>query len=234
MINDSASGAKNGDLEQAPPASEEGTWSMIDLLVRKFPISYKSLLIAAALQIGQQLSGINSILLFSDSIFSTGSSQSLVPTIIASINFVMTILAIFAIDRAGRRVLALTSSGAMALAGMMLTLSFALGWKVPSIASVLVFVGAFAFGLGPVPWLMTNELFPTVAVGSAVSLAVTLNWITNMAVTTSFLPISDALGPYAFVPYTASMALFFVFALLVMPETKGRTVAFVEHFTVNS
>jgi sugar porter (SP) family MFS transporter len=228
---------EKGAVDVLLPSEGEtsSSWSLTDLLFRKLSTSYKSLLVATTLHVGQQVSGINSILLFSDSIFApsegtapaSSSTQSVVPLIIAFINFTMTVIAIFVIDRTGRRFLALTSSAVMTLSGVALTFSFVLGVNTLAIISVLLFVGAFAFGLGPVPWLMTNELFPTCAVGSAVSLAVATNWISHMVVTGTFFAVSDLMGSYAFLPYTLCMAGFFLFSLFLLPETKGRPVSFI-------
>lgn len=233
-----ASAATRSGRGKASTSAAEESWSLWDLLWKRTGESGRSMLVAAVLHIGQQVSGINCVLLFSDSIFATesqaasaaggaGDSMSLVPVSIAALNLLMTVAAILAIDRAGRRFLALSSSGVMCASGILLTAAFWGGWRLASILSVLAFVGSFAFGMGPVPWLMTNELFPTAAVGSAVSFAVGLNWIANLSVSISFPTLRLALGHFAFLPYALCMGAFFLFSLFMLPETKGRAVGFI-------
>lgn len=231
-----ANATSHAGTGKAGTATAEESWSLWDLLWRRVNVSGRSMLVAAILHIGQQVSGINCVLLFSDSIFtsesqtspvSTGDSMSLVPVSIASLNLLMTIAAVLAIDLAGRRFLALSSSGVMCASGILLTAAFLGGWRLASILSVLAFVGSFAFGMGPVPWLMTNELFPTAAVGSAVSFAVGLNWIANLSVSISFPTLRLALGHFAFLPYALCMGAFFLFSLFMLPETKGRPLGFI-------
>lgn len=210
--------------------TSEDAWTLVDLLWRRISTSGKSMLVASCLHLAQQLSGINSIFLFSDSIFSSeskSSESSLVPLSIASLNFVFTVIAVLFIDKLGRRILALTSSSAMFLAGIALTVTLVFGWTRLAILAVFSFVGAFAVGMGPVPWIMTNELFPTIAVGSAVSFAVALNWLANMSVSVSFPSLFTLVGNYAFIPYSVIMLAFFIFSLFLLPETKGRPVAFI-------
>lgn len=219
-------------LDAAADSTTE-TWGLTELLTTHRGIALKSLLIASFLHIGQQLSGINSILFFSSSIFaqqqpsSPASSPSMVPPLIGLLNLVMTVFAIMAIDRAGRRFLAISSSSVMFLSSLALTFGFVTDQRALSVAAVLGFVGSFAFGLGPVPWLMTNELFPTKAAGSAVALAVCCNWLANLTVTATFAPLMALLGNYAFVPYSICILIFLLFSLFLLPETRGRPADFI-------
>lgn len=204
------------------------SWGLKELFIAHRSVALKSNLIAMTLHVGQQLSGINSVFFFSKNIFSKQTTFSpLVPVLIAILNVIMTLLALAIIDRRGRRILATISSSLMLLASFTLMASFHWHHDMIAVASVLVFVGAFAFGLGPVPWLMTNELFPAYAAGAAVSFAVSCNWICNTIVTFLFPYIWEAVGYWSFIPYTIAIALFLTFSLFILPETKGRPAAFI-------
>jgi len=198
---------------------------LISLFTNHFKEAWRSLLVASVLHLGQQLSGINAVLFFSSKLF----PEPIVPVLIGLLNLIMTVLAILVIDHAGRRPLALSSSLIMFLSTLLLILFsfFQIESRLLSISAILVFVGSFAFGMGPIPWLMTNELFPTAAVSSAVSFAVGLNWISNMAVTVSFPFVREHLGRFVFAPYAVCIGAFFVFSLFMLPETRGRLAAFI-------
>jgi sugar porter (SP) family MFS transporter len=224
----------NEIVRSCDSARSTENWGLRQLLFTHRERSLKSMAVASILHLGQQLSGINPVLLFSASIFAVDppragneAETSVVPLLISLLNFLMTVAAICMIDRTGRRFLALSSSGIMFLSSIVLTAAFILGQRLISIIAVLAFVGSFAFGMGPVPWLMTNEIFPTQAVGSAVSFAVALNWISNMIVTVSFPKLLESLQNYALIPYSICILLFFAFAYTALPETKGRPVGFI-------
>lgn len=217
---------RNEIIQSCSTSHSEESWGLWELLVTRISESGKSMFVAVALHLGQQLSGINSILFFSSSIFTSTDEPTSVPLLIGLLNFAMTIFAILLIDRSGRRFLALCSSSVMFMSSVVLTVAFVMDWKMVSILAVLAFVGSFAFGLGPVPWLMITEVFPTFAVSSAASFAIAVNWISNLLVTVTFPILKEVLGPYAFVPYTVSLFLFFLFSWFILPETKGRPVDF--------
>ena len=83
---------------------------------------------------------------------------------------------------------------------------------------------AFGVGMGPVPWLLPAELFPADKVGSGTALAASCNWLANFFVGVLFLPMSSALGPYAFLPFAAVLLPFAFFAHSRIPETRGKSV----------
>lgn len=207
------------------------SWGIRELLCLHWAEASKSMTVASLLHIGQQVSGINSILFFSSSIFaqepSLSSRPPLVSVYIAILNMIMTIFAIAMIDKVGRRFLALSSCSIMFFSACALTVGFVIGKRELSIVAVLFFVGSFAFGLGPIPWLMTNEIFPTHAAAIAGSFAVCLNWTFNLLVTASFGKLALLLGSYAFLPYAACLLLLFLFIYFRVPETLGRPIAFI-------
>jgi MFS transporter, SP family, galactose:H+ symporter len=103
--------------------------------------------------------------------------------------------------------------------------------SVVSMMTLMVYIGAFALGLGPIFWLLISEIYPLHVRGTAMGVATTANWISNLLVSSTFLTLVSALGPavvfwgYAFVTGGA-----LVFAYVMVPETKGRTLEQIEGF----
>lgn len=97
--------------------------------------------------------------------------------------------------------------------------------KWVSIASLGVFVIAYAFSFGPVSWLLLSEIFPDDARGRAISIATVFNWSGNLAVSFSFLSALESLGfSTTFFIYAGISVLAFVFIYSYVPETRERTL----------
>ncbi|XP_042234331.1 facilitated trehalose transporter Tret1-2 homolog [Homarus americanus] len=90
---------------------------------------------------------------------------------------------------------------------------------------LIVFVTAFAIGLSPVPWVMTGELFSLNVRGPANGVASMVNWTMSFVVSLAFQPLQAAIGPYGiFWFFAACCAISIIFCILVVPETKGKTL----------
>lgn len=212
------------------PAETGDSWGLLRLF-QNWNIAGKSLTAAVLLHVAQQFSGINVVFYYSSILFATSDRSpdaplSTVPAAISVLNLVMTILAIWLVERAGRRPLALVSSIGMVFAGAFFTIAYYFGLKTLSIIGILGYVSSYAVGMGPVPWLMMNEIFPTQALGAAVSMAVATNWMCNFAIGVSFKWIKGLLGAWLFTPYTLCTIAFTFYAWFSIPETKGRPIGF--------
>jgi MFS family permease len=100
-----------------------------------------------------------------------------------------------------------------------------------SVACLMVFVGSFAIGLGPIFWLLIAEIYPSRVRGLAMSVATTANWGSNLVASLTFLTLVEALGPantFWFYGLIAVTAWYFAFRLV--PETRGRTLEEIESF----
>jgi len=103
---------------------------------------------------------------------------------------------------------------------------WALGSPEMALAALGIYILGFSLGLGPVPWLILVELFPTEVVNKAASVAVGVAWISTFLVDLLFLPLEEAITKEGiFLSFTIFCATCFFFVLTLVPETKGRTVA---------
>eukprot|EP00428_Durinskia_dybowskii_P070913 CAMPEP_0170414486 /NCGR_PEP_ID=MMETSP0117_2-20130122/32093_1 /TAXON_ID=400756 /ORGANISM="Durinskia baltica, Strain CSIRO CS-38" /LENGTH=256 /DNA_ID=CAMNT_0010672377 /DNA_START=95 /DNA_END=864 /DNA_ORIENTATION=- len=102
------------------------------------------------------------------------------------------------------------------------------GIWAPSMLAVLalgIFIVGYSLGLGPIPWLIMSELFPTEVRGAAISIGTATNWTMSFLVTLLFEPLQSALTRQgAFLVFATVCASGFLFVLMVVPETKGKSV----------
>lgn len=222
------------ELEEIKAAIAEESGSLGELLQPGFR---RALAIAVALAVLQQITGINTVLFYGSVIFREqvgGQSQTAAigaNVIIGLINFAATIVALWLIDRSGRRRLLMFSSGAMALCQFALGAAFLIEPRpFPLIlAIILVCVAAFAVGLGPGVWVLLAEIFPTRIRGRAMSIATVSLWVACVALTMTFLSLVSAISiTGAFWLYGLMCVVTYLVVWLATPETKGRTLEEIE------
>ena len=196
------------------------------------------LIVGVGLAVFQQVTGINTVIYFAPTIFQSAGLSSSSAAILATagigvVNVLATIVAIWLVDRVGRRKLLLTGLVGMALSLALLALGFAfgsgaaLGWLIA--LSLAAYVGSFAIGLGPVFWLLISEFFPLAIRGRGMSAATIANWLANLVVALTFLNLVEVLGtPGAFLLYAVLTVAAFVFAFRLVPETRGLTLERIE------
>ncbi|GAA5840809.1 hypothetical protein JCM9279_001227 [Rhodotorula babjevae] len=174
----------------------ERSLSVLEVLRSTDPAVRKALWTLVAIMLFQQLSGINAVMYYSTKILTAVNpgSAKMVSLYVTLVNLVMTFPAVFLIDRLGRRSLLLVSLSAMSLS------TAVLGWAINTehfaVAStgIIAFVVSFAVGLGPVPFVLIGELPPKEASSATASIAVAVNWLSNLAVGIGFLPLRDWLA----------------------------------------
>jgi SP family facilitated glucose transporter-like MFS transporter 3 len=194
----------------------------------------KPLIIGLVLQFAQQLSGINAVFYYSTSFFERAHFRDpwLGSVLAAFVNVVATGVAVRLMDQVGRRLLLLVSSLGMCVAALMLTWALQLTEAHPtsvvlgygSVISVLLFVTLFELGLGPIPWLITAEIFPSSAASTCMTITCSANWIFNFCVGLMFPTMQAHLETYVFVPFGAVCLLCFGFTLVYVPETRGKSL----------
>ncbi|MFH5801727.1 sugar porter family MFS transporter [Haladaptatus sp. CMAA 1911] len=197
-----------------------------------------ALIVGAGLAVFQQITGINTVIYYAPTIFnSTGfaSSASILATVgVGVVNVSFTLAAVFLLDRRGRRPLLLVGLGGMTamlfgLGGVFYFQSLQGIVGLLSVVGVMAYVAFFAIGLGPVFWLLISEIYPLEVRGTAMGLVTVLNWAANLAVSISFLTLTNAIGKsFTFWLYGALSIVTFVFAYYLVPETKGRSLEAIE------
>ena len=190
----------------------------------------------------QQLTGINTIIYYAPTMLATVVKESdtaaILSTVgIGAVNVTMTVLALFLIDRWGRRPLLLfgTSLMAIALIGLGIanampdTVMDSLGW-IFNIA-LFIYIAGFAIGLGPIAWLFLAEVYPLEIRGKAMSCGSFANWASNFIVAMTFLTILNYLGPsITFLMYGIICIFTIIFIYKYIPETKGKSLEEIQAF----
>ncbi len=198
----------------------------------------RPVILAVALAALGQITGINTIIYYGSILLREQAGQSASSAVganvlIGLINLAGTIVAMFTIDRIGRRLLLLGGA-----AGMCLSLA-ALGWAFhqPSrsfpviVGLILTYVFSFSVSFGPGVWVYISEMFPNAARGRAMSVATMSVWVACLSVTLTFLTLIQTLTTAgAFWFYGVVCAVTFLFVLRYLPETKGRTLEEIQDF----
>lgn len=200
--------------------------SILRLITFRIPEARKSLLIGILLHAGQQISGVNAVFFYS-SLINKGSQST--PVLLTLINLIMTFVAIWLLDRAGRRPVALFSVAGASTSLIALAFSFSF-FPATSPIFLIGFVAFFAVGLGPIPWMLLPELFPAAwsLTPTAISVCVSANWITNILVTGSFPSLIGILSMnWIFLIFGISCSILLIFLSQFLPETKNRISNFI-------
>jgi sugar porter (SP) family MFS transporter len=200
--------------------------------------------VGVLLAVFQQVTGINTVIYYAPSLLQGagfGNSAALLANVVnGAVNVGMTIVAVWLLDRVGRRPLLLSGTTGMAVGMVITALSFLGGshltgaLAVVAVIGLLIYTGSFAIGLGPVFWLIIAEIYPLRIRGAAMSVATMANWAANFVVTVSFLTLLSAVG---------GVGAFFLFGFLTLvalgyfwrrvPETKGRSLQEIERDLVS-
>jgi MFS transporter, SP family, galactose:H+ symporter len=200
-----------------------------------------ALIVGIGLAVFQQVTGINTVIYYAPLIIQSSGISSASGAILATagigvVNVLMTIVAMWLIDRMGRRPLLLTGIACMVITLGVLGLAFhmagrtgALAWL--AVVSMMVYVASFAISLGPIFWLLISEIYPLKIRSSAEGLAAAFNWGSNLLVSLTFLTLLQMMGPTrTFWLYGAFAIAAWVFSYYQVPETKGRTLEEIEQF----
>lgn len=221
----------------AVAAEEEGRF--MELFARRYRLP---LVVALFLAVFSQFSGINSIIYYAPRLFGaagmkTGSAFGST-ALVGTVNLLFTFVAIGYVDKAGRKLLLAIGTAIQVVALATVGLIFALAGKALAftpmeidllIASVLVFIAAFAMAMGPIPWIVISEIFPSRIRGRAASVGVLTLWIAIFLVSLTFPWLMVTIGLTAtYFIYAACSLISFLFVVLVLPETKGRTLEEIE------
>ena len=192
--------------------------------------------IGCMLSVFQQIIGINAVLYFAPRIFeSMGVSNNMLFTVIMGvINITFTLVAVFTVEKLGRKPLLITGSLGMAVGALGVALSnvVALPALIPVI-SIMVYSASFMFSWGPICWVYISEIFPNTIRSQATAIAVAFQWIFNFIVSSTFVPMynmrlgsmGDSFGHcFAYALYGVICLAAALFVWKIVPETKGKTL----------
>jgi len=192
------------------------------------------LVIGVVLAVFQQWCGINTVFNYAEEIFTAagyGVSDTLFNIVITgSVNLVFTLVAMFTVDKWGRKKLMLFGSIGLAINYVLLGGAFFMGVQgIPVLSLVVVAIGIYAMSLAPVLWVVLSEIFPNRIRGAAMALATFALWIACFILTFTFPLLNKSLGAAGtFWVYAGICLLGFIFILKKLPETKGKSLEEIE------
>ena len=201
-----------------------------------FTYGWMVIFIGIMLSVFQQAVGINAVLYFAPRIFeSMGMGNPMIQTVIMGIvNISFTLVAVFTVEKLGRKPLLITGSIGMAIGALSVALCNIVSLPpIVSVVSIMVYSASFMFSWGPICWVLIAEIFPNTIRGAAVAIAVAFQWIFNFIVSSTFVPMynmsvgdmGDKFGHmFAYALYGIICVIAAIFVWKLVPETKGKTL----------
>ena len=226
------------NVEGESKNSSSHLWSELSLFSRQASLK-KVLLLGLVIAVFQQWCGTNVIFNYAQEIFVgagfnvDGMFINIVITGIA--NVVFTIIALYTIEKWGRRTLILLGAGGLGVIYLVLGTCYFMGVKgILMVALVVTAISVYAMTLGPVTWTLLSEIFPNRVRGVAMSICTFALWVGCCTLTFSFPSMNAALGSSGtFWIYSAICFCAFVFLYRRCPETKGKSLEELERELVS-
>ena len=217
----------NGDLEAENILSEIKN-TVTEKTEKLMTYGFLCIFVGVMLSVFQQAVGINAVLYYAPRIYEAmGFDNPIVLTVFNGIvNLGFTCVAIFTVEKLGRKPLLIVGSLGMALGAIGVAITFGNpSMQLFCMVSIMVYSASFMFSWGPICWVLIAEVFPNTIRGAAVAIAVAFQWIFNWIVSTSFVPLANSMGywfTYGLYGVICIIAAIFVWKLV--PETKGKTL----------
>ncbi|MDP9081422.1 MAG: sugar porter family MFS transporter [Bacteroidota bacterium] len=231
---DGADAAKNEIAAFKATGDDDSAGSLKELFK---PVYRKALWIGLLLPFLSQVCGINAVIYYGPRIleqagFTLNNALGGQVTI-GLVNVVFTFVAIFTIDKWGRRPLLFVGIGGAVLSLIVIGILFAAGLTSGPwiLIFILAFIACFAFSFGPVCWVVIGEIFPNAIRGKAMALATLSLWIGNFLVGQLTPVMLEGLGSswtFWIFALCCSPALWLTWRLI--PETKGRSLENIESY----
>lgn len=214
-----------GDEESGPDAVatvEPGFWEYV-----RSPYYRKPRTAITMLLVGQQCSGINSIIFYGVKVVSQvlPAYSLLVNLAISLENVIVTLCASLVIERYGRKPLLLGSSGAMALMSLLISACIVLGKPLLLVTAMFGYIASFAMGVGPIPFLIIGELSPSETSAVAQSYGTVCNWLATFVVGYTFPILNAMMGGYVYLTFSALTVGLWWYVKQELPETRGTSNA---------
>ena len=227
--------SKINGTERAVQILQDIKDTMVVKTERLMTYGFMCIFIGIMLSVFQQAVGINAVLYYAPRIFGDmGMDNPMMITVFMGIiNILFTLVAIFTVEKWGRKPLLIYGSLGMAIGAFGVAVTFGhAGLEFVTAASLLVYSASFMFSWGPITWVLIAEIFPNTIRGGAVAIAVAFQWIFNFIVSSTFVPMfnmhlteGDDFGhwfTYGLYGVICVIAALFVWKLV--PETKGKTL----------
>jgi len=194
----------------------------------------KVVLLGTLLAAFQQITGINAVVCYAPVIFEKtgvgGNIALLQSMLVGSVNFLATIVALWLVDKKGRKTLLLWGAEGMTLALGYLTYAFTFnGNNISIVVAILAYIAFFAASFAPVMWVVTSEMYPNRVRGLALSFSTTVSWLCTFLIV-QFSPyiLNQFGGATLFGFFGIFSLLAFVFVKIWIPETRGKSLEEIE------
>lgn len=196
---------------------------------RLFAYGAAVIVIGILLSFFQQAIGINVVLYYAPRIFASmgasGDASMLQTVVMGVVNILFTVVAIFTVDKVGRKpLLVIGSMGMMIGMAALAALSFSDSIGVAALVFIIIYTASFMMSWGPICWVLISEIFPNTIRSQAVAVAVAAQWISNFLVSATFPSLSawSVCGTYCIYALMSLASALFVWKWV--PETKGKTL----------
>ena len=186
------------------------------------------IIIGILLSVFQQAIGINAVLYYAPRMFENAGAEGggMMQTVIMGIvNILFTLVAIFTVDRFGRKPLLIIGSIGMAIGAFAVAICDNIGLKgIIPVLSIIVYAAFFMMSWGPICWVLISDIFPNSIRGKAVAIAVAFQWVFNYIVSSTFPPLYEFSPMFAYSLYGIICVIAAIFVWRFVPETKGKSL----------
>ncbi|HAT61587.1 MAG TPA: D-xylose transporter XylE [Prevotella sp.] len=227
--------ARINGVAQAEQIIKDIKNTMTEKTEKLFSYGFMCIFIGIMLSVFQQAVGINAVLYYAPRIFQDmGMANPMMQTIIMGVvNITFTLVAVFTVEKIGRKPLLIFGSVGMAIGAFGVAITFGNpSLSIVTMLSIMVYSASFMFSWGPICWVLIAEIFPNTIRGKAVAIAVAFQWVFNWIVSSTFVPMfnmhlaeGDNFGHwFTYGLYGVICVIAAVFVWRLVPETKGKTL----------
>ncbi|WP_322997144.1 sugar porter family MFS transporter [Castellaniella sp.] len=194
----------------------------------------KVMLLCSSLFILQNLSGIDGILYYAPQIFkglgfSAGTAALAATFGLGAVNFLATLASVSLVDQLGRRRLWIVGSAAMVFGLAMVTIAAANDHPWLGLIGLCIYILAFALSLGPLPYVLMSELFPSALREQGMATASAISWLFNALVALTFLSIVETLSlAGTMMLFLGVCILSLILGIKYLPETRNLALETIE------
>ncbi len=187
------------------------------------------IIIGVLLSFFQQAIGINVVLYYAPRIFenlgASGDASMMQTVVMGIVNIIFTLVAIFTVDKFGRKPLLIIGSAGMMIGMLALAMfSFFDMIGIGALIFIILYTASFMMSWGPICWVLISEIFPNTIRSQAVAIAVAAQWISNFLVSSTFPSLSEWSVGGTYTIYAVMSLLSAIFVWKFVPETKGKSL----------